>query len=335
MSRFLTLFPLLIVPLFFIIIYGLPTSAYSANESSSESSDSHWTSGKYMITPRSAMGAVALDEKIYTVGGQGSKIKKADIVEIYDIKTNNWTKGVPLPEPLDHIGIDTFDGKIYVVGGSSKNGYSNRLWIYDPLIDKWTQGKPMPGARTALTANFVNGKLYAIGGVDDVHNVVPTNFVYDPLNDTWNEKSSMPTARHHATSSVVDGKLYVIGGRIYGDGIPEPIAKALSNFDLNEMYDPATDTWTKLNAMPSKRSGLASAPIGNDIYVFGGEKVNGTFENNEKYDTVQNVWTLESPLPTPRLGLKAVTVDDTIYVIGGKTWYYVAGQTEIFHPSKQ
>jgi N-acetylneuraminic acid mutarotase len=101
------------------------------------------------------------------------------------------------------------------------------------------------------------------------------------------------------------------------------------------MYDPATETWTKLKSMPSKRSGLASAAVGNDIYVFGGEKVNGTFENNEKYDTLQKEWTSESPLPTPRLGLKAVTVDDTIYVIGGKTWYYVAGQVEIFDPSKK
>lgn len=334
MSRFLLLFALPTFLVFFIFIYAFSVPAYAANVTS-ELSDSQWTGGKYMITPRSAMGATVLDDKIYTVGGQGSKIKKADIVEIYDIKTNNWTIGTPLPESLDHIGIASYEGKIYVVGGAHKNGYSNKLLIYDPSVDKWSEGKPMPAARTALTANFVDGKLYAVGGVDDVHNVVATNFVYDPLNDTWTEKSPMPTARHHATSSVVDGKLYVIGGRIYGDGIPEPIAKALSNFDVNEMYDPATNKWTKLKSMPSERSGLASASIGNDIYVFGGEKVNGTFENNEKYDTLQNEWTSESPLPTPRLGLEAVTVEDSIYVIGGKTWYYIAGQVEIFHPSKK
>ena len=141
----------------------------------------------------------------------------------------------------------------------------------------------------------------------------------------------MPTARHHLTSSVVNGKLYAFGGRIYGDGIPEPIAKALSNFDVNEMYDPISDTWTKLNPMPSKRSGLASAAIGNDIYVFGGEKVKGTFENNEKYDTIRNSWTEEVSLPTPRLGLKAVAYDDKIYVVGGKTWYYIGGEVEILH----
>jgi hypothetical protein len=135
MSRFLFLFPLFTILVLFLVICGFSCLTSPAN-ASSESSDSQWTSGKYMITPRSAMGATFLDDKIYTVGGQGSKIKKADIVEIYDIKTNNWTKGTPLPESLDHIGIASYDGRIYVVGGASKTGYSNKLLIYDPSVNK-------------------------------------------------------------------------------------------------------------------------------------------------------------------------------------------------------
>jgi N-acetylneuraminic acid mutarotase len=287
-----------------------------------------------MPTPRSAMAAAIIDDKIYVAGGQGEKVKKDNIVEVYDISSNTWAKGTALPESLDHLGMATYDGRLYVVGGAEKYGYSNKLLIFDPSTNKWIEGKPMPGARTALTVNFIDGKMYVIGGVDDVHNVVATNFVYDPVNDTWSEKAPMPTARHHLTSSIVDGKLYAIGGRIYGDGIPEPFAnaKALSNFDVNEVYDPATDMWTKLEPMPSKRSGLTSASIGNYIYVFGGEKVKGTFENNERYDIVNNIWTEEEPLPTPRLGLKAVTFNNTIFVIGGKTWYAIGGEVEVFHP---
>jgi N-acetylneuraminic acid mutarotase len=312
----------------------LTTYLTNISTGTSEPSEPFWTNGSKMPTPRSAIGAAVLDDKIYLAGGQGTKIKKANIVEIYDRKANKWSTGTPLPEPLDHLGMASYNGKIYVVGGAHKYGYSNKLFIYDPSTNNWTEGKPMPGARTALTANFIDGKLYAVGGVDDVHNVVATNLVYDPVNDSWTEKAPMPTARHHLTSSVVNGKLYVIGGRILGDGIPAPISKALSNFDVNEMYDPVKDTWTKLKPMPSKRSGLASASIGNDIYVFGGEKVNGTFENNEKFDTKKNIWTKEPPLPTPRLGLKAVAVDNTIYVIGGKTWYENGGELEIFHVPK-
>jgi N-acetylneuraminic acid mutarotase len=165
--------------------------------------------------------------------------------------------------------------------------------------------------------------------------VANSNLVYDTKNNSWTEKAPMHKARHHLTSAVVDGKLYVIGGRLLGDGIPAPVAEGLSNFDYNEMYDPVNDTWTTLEPMPSKRSGLASAAAGNYIYVFGGQKVNGTFENNERYDTKNNIWTTEKPVPTPRLGLKAVTVGDDIYVVGGKTWYYFAGTVEIFHPKNQ
>ena len=329
-------------PLFIVLVlsglaYGIIITAFTTSASpQSDQSGPSWTNGSKMPTPRSAMAAAILDDKIYVAGGQGHKVKKDKIVEVYDIKSDKWTKGTSLPEPVDHLGMASYDGKLYVVGGAHKYGYSNKLLIYDPSTKNWTEGKPMPGARTALTANFIDGKLFAVGGVDDVHNVVGTNLVYDPVNDTWTEKAPMPTARHHLTSSVVNGKLYVIGGRIYGDGIPEPFvnAKARSSFDVNEMYDPATDRWTKLKPMPSNRSGLASASVGNDIYVFGGEKVNGTYENNEKYDTIKNIWTKESPLPTPRLGLKAVTIDNTIYVIGGKTWYKIGGEVEILHVPK-
>ena len=225
----------------------------------------------------------------------------------------------PLPVGLDHFGLAVNNGKLYVIGGTMSNdSLSNKLQVYDPTVDKWEEAKAMPAPRTALVANFINGILYAIGGIDDAHNVLTTNQAYDPKSDTWTEKAPMPTARHHLTASVVDGKLYVIGGRLLGDGIDRPVDEALSNFDDNEMYDPVTNTWTKLLQMPTKRSGLASATVGNDIYVLGGQSVKGTFNTNEKYNTKNNTWTTEPPLPTPRLGLRAVADNNTIYVFGGQ-----------------
>jgi N-acetylneuraminic acid mutarotase len=307
----------------------------SPDPSSSNSTGLFWTNTSWMPTPRSESGVALLEDKIYVAGGESHSIKKTDVVEAYDIKTKVWSTVASLPIALNHVGMSSYDGKLYAVGGTHDNGYSNKLFIYDPRTDGWSEGKSMPVARTALTVNFIDDKLYAVGGVDDVHNVANTNLVYDPKNDSWTEKAPMPTARHHLTSSVIDDKLYVIGGRLLGDGIPAPIAEGLSNFDANEMYDPAKDAWTTLEKMPSNRSGLASSAIGDYIYVFGGQRANGTFENNERYDTKNNIWATESPVPTPRLGLKAVAVGDDIYVIGGKTWVYFAGTVEIFHPKKQ
>jgi N-acetylneuraminic acid mutarotase len=192
----------------------------------------------------------------------------------------------------------------------------------------------MPTSRGALAAEFINGTLYVVGGVDSSHNVVSTVEAYDPQFNKWTTKAPMPSPRHHLSSAVVDGKMYIIGGRLLGDGIPRPIAEALSNLNDNEMYDPQKNTWVTLSPMPSKRSGLAAASINSSIYVFGGQSINGTFSNNEMFSTKNNTWSSELSLPTSRLGLKAIAVDDSIYVMGGKLSNgKVTGANEIFHPA--
>ena len=144
----------------------------------------------------------------------------------------------------------------------------------------------------------------------------------------------MPSARHHASAAVVDGKLFVIGGRLLGNGIPRPIAEALSNLDDNEVYNPLDNSWKILPQMPTKRSGLASASVNSSIYVFGGQSINGTFSNTERYDTRTKVWSTETSLPTARLGLEAMADGNKIYVIGGKLKSgKVTGANEIFHPA--
>jgi N-acetylneuraminic acid mutarotase len=194
----------------------------------------------------------------------------------------------------------------------------------------------MPTARGSLNVNFVNGILYAIGGSSD--RPLGSNEAYDPSNDTWTSKALMPTARHHAGSAVVDGKIFVIGGRI---------SDSLENISVNEAYDPEQDRWiTNLEAMPSKRSGIAAAVVsaattanassinGINIYIFGGEEPSKTFNNNERYDVTTNAWTSEPPMPTARHGLAAVYVeDDEIYVIGGgpQPGLSVSDANEIFH----
>ena len=113
--------------LIFIVIFAFACVLFGAAafgvSSQSQQSGYYWTNGSKMPTPRSAMAAALLDDKIYVVGGQGSKVKKDKIVEVYDIKSDKWTPGPSLPEPLDHLGMASYDGKLYVVGGTLKYGY--------------------------------------------------------------------------------------------------------------------------------------------------------------------------------------------------------------------
>jgi N-acetylneuraminic acid mutarotase len=302
-------------------------------------SEFSWTRGASMPSPGAEASSVILGNKIYIIGGEDADKKAAtNIVRIYDPNTDSWSASAPLPIPLDHTGSAAHNGKIYVVGGFTAEGKkpTDTLFIYDPDTNKWQRGKPLPGPRGALTADFINGTLYAIGGLDASHTPVGTNEAYDPKTNTWTEKAPMPTARHHHTSVAADGKLYVIGGRLLGNSIKlSHIDEALSNFNDNEMYNPLNDSWTVMEQMPTKRSGIAAAvsPVDGNIYVFGGQDIEGAFSNTERFNPKINKWSSEEPVPTARYGLEAIALDDKIYVIGGRTnsGPYLVDINEVFN----
>jgi hypothetical protein len=314
-----------------IIVFVFPITMAQTTVSTA-TTESFWTAGAPMPTPRTEVTAAILRNDVYVIGGFDESGQVTDIVEVYNIANNTWSKASPLPEPLHHTAAASYNDKIYVVGGyTAPWSPINKLFIYDPVQNKWQEGKPMPTARGALNVNFVNGTLYAIGGSSD--RPLSSNEAYDPSSDTWTSKASMPTARHHAGSAVVDAKIFVIGGRI---------SDSLENIAINEAYDPGQDIWiTNLEAMPSQRSGIAAAAVigssvnsSSNIYVFGGEEPSRTFNNNERYDSKTNKWTSEPPMPTARHGLAAAyTEDDKIYVIGGgpRPGLSVSSANEIFH----
>ena len=90
------------------------------------------------------------------------------------------------------------------------------------------------------------------------------------------------------------------------------------------MYDLQTDSWTIYQPMLTKRSGFTATAANGEIYVFGGQGVDGLIDSVEKYEPSSNKWTYEQPMPFARMGMEAVTIDDKIYVIGGQIY----GNTE-------
>jgi N-acetylneuraminic acid mutarotase len=116
--------------------------------------------------------------------------------------------------------------------------------------------------------------------------------------------------------------LYVVGGRK---------GSLDTNLGTNEVYDPTSDSWTKLEPMPTPRGGLAAASFNGTIFVFGGESNFGTFEENEQY-IPEKGWITQPPMKTARHGLGAATINEKIYVIGGglSPGLSVSGKNEVF-----
>jgi N-acetylneuraminic acid mutarotase len=291
-------------------------SGYLLPTISSQQSD--WMKETSMPVARSEVGGATLNGKLYIIGGFDNTGESTSTVIAYDPIAERWVTSAPLPQPIDHTAATSYDGKLYVVGGGYSDALSNKLFIYDPVTNNWTEGANLPTARGALTANFIDGTLYAIGGIDSL-GASNSNQAYNPTTNTWTEKARMPTAREHLASAVVDGNLYAIGGRQADDGSPQ------ANLNGVEMYNPANDSWTIMEQMPTKRSGIAAAtsPADGNIYVFGGENPfrnegpRTTLDSVEKYNPKTNIWTTEESMPTARHGLAALATDSKIYVISG------------------
>lgn len=140
-----------------------------------------WQPRAPMSNARNHLGAVALNGKIWAVGGQhghdGALTTQRD-VEVYDPATDLWTAVAPLPPVVvdgvsygrGHISGSTFvrDGKIVVAGGEYRHMHSiSDIVEYDPQTGSWQSVTPLPvtrysGVARQLGATFV----YATGATD-------------------------------------------------------------------------------------------------------------------------------------------------------------------------
>ena len=182
----------------------------------------------------------------------------------------------------------------------------------------------MQVARSGLGVAVVNGKIYAIGGTTE-NEFVNTNEEYNPETDMWILKAPMPTPRNYFATAVYQNKIYCIGGTIGNSQTGDILTT------VNEVYDPATDTWENKTDMPTARVlGPASVVAGN-IYFIGGLP-NGTL--NECYNPATDTWTTMASKPIEASG-PSVVFDNKIYVIGG---FYEGGTfhfktvTQIYDP---
>jgi N-acetylneuraminic acid mutarotase len=183
--------------------------------------------------------------------------------------------------------------------------------------DYWTSKTPMQQPRGGLGVAAVNGKVYAIGG-SNVSGLYPpdlnggfvgTNEEYDPETDSWTFKAAMPTPRAYFAIAVCQNKIYCIGGTA-DIGLDEiyHLFPTYINSGVNEVYDPATDTWETKTPMPIARRDVEAHVVYGKIYVIG--------ENlNEVYDPATDTWTTKSPMPDVATHFVSAVFDGKIYVV--------------------
>jgi N-acetylneuraminic acid mutarotase len=250
-----------------------------------------------------------------------------------DPPLGRWFTRAPLPTARQEMALALLDGKIYVPGGFIRGGAGTALIeVFEPATNRWSAFTILPIALNHLAVVTVNTRLYVVGGyTGSGFSSQGRVYEYNFQVNAWLRKSDMPTPRGAHVALAFNNKVYAIGG-----------ANGAGALTVNEVYDPATDTWESLAPMPTPREHLAAAVIDSLIYVVGGRSQNdfGQLTNSNKleaYSPASNRWYTLPDMPTPRGGLAAAAMNGKLYAFGGEffgaTGSGVFAQNEEYDPA--
>jgi hypothetical protein len=319
-----------------------------------------WSTNAQDPTKRSELGAAAAPCPggsiaggcVYGVGGfSGAAL---DTNNVYNTFNNTWSTGAPMPTKRFALGVAAAPcpaGQtgtcIYAVDGFNASEL-NTNEAYRPASNSWNTLAADPTRRAHLGAaaapcpggTIAVGCIYAVGGeVADIE--LSTNEAYSTFTNNWLTEAPMPTARDDL--AVVAARcpfgssrtcVYAIGG--FG-------ATALNT---NEIYHPATNTWSTGPPMPTARDRMAAAAApcpggsiaGGCVYVAGGFDGTTVVNTVEVYNTFANTWFTETPLPNKRVRLAAAgarcfsQAGTCVYAIDGDTGIHVLNTNEALKP---
>jgi len=262
-----------------------------------------WRAVTPMPTTRYELSAVALNGKIYAIGGYNGNW--LNTVEEYTSETNSWRTVAPMPTARGGLDAVALNSKIYAIGGENPNILST-VEEYTPETDSWRAVAPMPTTRYALSAVALDGKIYAIGGYNG--NWLNTVEEYTPETNRWRTVTPMPTARAALAAVALNGKIYAIAGG-FGVDIQGSV----------EEYTPETDSWRALTPIPP-RWGLAVATLNGKLYAIGPDNP------VEEYTPETGSWRMVAPMATStRYDLAAAALNGRIYAMGG--WNGAGGKS--------
>jgi N-acetylneuraminic acid mutarotase/glucose/arabinose dehydrogenase len=181
----------------------------------------------------------------------------------------------------------------------------------------WSTKAPLPVAILDAGGTELDGKLYFLAGKTSAGRR-RTLYAYDPATNAWQQRASLPTAYPAVENPAVvafNHKLYSFGGQTASFG---------SSVTNAAVYDPGTNAWTMLPAMPVARGGAAAEVIGTKAYLVGGfDTAGNSLASLSIYDLQAGTWSTGASMATRRDNpMSAVLTQggsQKLFVFGGRT----------------
>ena len=280
-------------------------------------SRSEWVYTTPMQETRKNASAVALDGKIYVLGGENAT-GSLKTFAVYDTEKKTWES---LPEyPGTESGICraavfAYNNEIYVIGGQTDTGVTAKLlksvYAYNTETRQWQKKADLAEGRTDLAYACSKDKLYVwskAGTTDQAE-------IYDIKTDTW-ETAVLPDTSAVIAAASVDNRVFVLkedGEKMFWQeylpednlfedagtvcpfaasdiyGTPVVISGKIYMAKTEEtkevlVYDAYSDEWSRISDMNLTKKDSMLAASGNDIYSIGGELAGfGVLDTVEQY----------------------------------------------------
>lgn len=213
----------------------------------------------------SSFGAIVHDGSLYVYGGHSGKAHSYSTATVsgkfhrLDLKNPKAWEELPSGPGLQGMNLAAVGGKIYRVGGMQPRNAPGELAdthsvaevaVFDPASRKWSSSFPLPEPRSSHDAVAIGDRLYVVGGwwmkgKDQKPEWHKNALVLDlsAAKPAW-KTIEQPFQRRALAAGAVDNKLFVFGGM--------NAEAALSK--NTEIYDPATQKWSKGHSLPGDES---------------------------------------------------------------------------------
>ena len=178
--------------------------------------------------------------------------------------------------------------KIYAIGDwypnvSPARKSTGQVQIYDLAAEAWVNNTTsMPPSMEV--GNFgmasIGNKIYVAGGVQNssANDATDRLLEYDTVTGIWTELANMTEKRFAFPLVEYHGLLYAFGG-LQGPYTwsTQPV------INTSEVYDPSTNTWTKLPNMSFHRFGMAASVHNDEIVLIGGHSQSASVKDTWGY----------------------------------------------------
>lgn len=189
------------------------------------------------------------------------------------------------------------------MGGFNAAGASlSSVYVFDGA--SWSSGPRLPLGLDHASAATLDDHVYIAGGHS---NGADSAHLYRLDGDRWTPLASMHYARGGHALIAAGDRLYAIAGNT-----------SRGNVGPTESYNPATNSWTVLPALPTPRNHVAGFDGGGVACVAGGRSP--TTGRVDCLEVGAGEWKRQlADLPVPTSGGGAVAfADDVVIVLGGQ-----------------